>query len=227
MERSSALGTVPPTDASASTAQNAPAKRVHARYSCDLCKIRKTRCELPPADPSSSNGRLSVERSCHRCRVLNLECVVNLAPRKRRKRTVPEDRGSDPSGSWQARPTQDIAGPSPVPAQASSLDFDPSFRISTPDDAQWSADPPANPLPPLPDTSDHQREKRIRHGSSRYINEILQLVGRPLELVERMMAESIKRDHDRHPNVLQESSSTSVDLNELLKGDERARLESG
>ncbi|ORY34858.1 hypothetical protein BCR39DRAFT_585803 [Naematelia encephala] len=62
------------------------AKRTHARRSCDMCKVRKTRCELPDLDFPSSPDPLSADKACHRCRVLGLPCIVDDGSRKVRKR---------------------------------------------------------------------------------------------------------------------------------------------
>lgn len=53
------------------------AKRTHARRSCDLCKLRKTRCELPDLDIAASSEAQPYDKSCHRCQVLSLPCVVD------------------------------------------------------------------------------------------------------------------------------------------------------
>lgn len=67
------------------------AKRTHARRSCELCKVRKTRCELPDLEVPSSSSPLPSEKACHRCRVLALPCVVDDSSKKARKRALPED----------------------------------------------------------------------------------------------------------------------------------------
>ena len=62
---------------------NPPATRTHARRSCEICKARKTRCELPDVNVQSSTEPQPLEFSCHRCRTLVLPCVVNDEGRKR------------------------------------------------------------------------------------------------------------------------------------------------
>ncbi|OCF37136.1 hypothetical protein I316_01043 [Kwoniella heveanensis BCC8398] len=64
----------------------ARAKRTHARRSCDVCKVRKTRCELPDLDVPAGPTPLSLDKSCHRCRVLALPCIVDDGGKKQKKR---------------------------------------------------------------------------------------------------------------------------------------------
>lgn len=67
------------------------AKRTHARRSCDVCKLRKTRCELPDLEVPSSSEPLPLDKSCHRCKILALPCVVDDSSRKVRKRPTEDD----------------------------------------------------------------------------------------------------------------------------------------
>jgi hypothetical protein len=64
---------------SAPSYPSATTRRSIARRSCQLCRHRKTRCELPdptvPDDPSP----LPEARKCHRCKVLGEQCVVFTA----------------------------------------------------------------------------------------------------------------------------------------------------
>jgi len=90
-----------PDDASSSKA--AAGKRPHrtyARRSCLSCREKKTRCELPDIYVESNRDvALPAEKRCHRCSVLQLECVVWDGDRKR-IRKLPE-----PSGEWsESRP---------------------------------------------------------------------------------------------------------------------------
>jgi hypothetical protein len=64
---------------SASSYPTSSTRRSIARRSCQLCRHRKTRCELP--DPTVPDGPspLPEARQCHRCRVLGEECVVFAA----------------------------------------------------------------------------------------------------------------------------------------------------
>jgi len=67
------------------------ARRTHARRSCQLCKVRKTRCELPDLEVPSSVEPLAVDKSCHRCKVLSLPCVVDDTLKKSRKKPARQD----------------------------------------------------------------------------------------------------------------------------------------
>ncbi|WVF68579.1 hypothetical protein IAT40_003348 [Kwoniella sp. CBS 6097] len=69
----------------------ARAKRTHARRSCDVCKVRKTRCELPDLDVPAGPTPLSLDKSCHRCRVLALPCIVDDGGKKQKKRARDDD----------------------------------------------------------------------------------------------------------------------------------------
>lgn len=83
------------------------AKRTHARRSCDLCKVRKTRCELPDLDILPSSTPLPIDKSCHRCRVLSLPCVVDDSSRK----TIRKDTSGSGSASGLGGMTPDKPAP--------------------------------------------------------------------------------------------------------------------
>lgn len=78
------------------------ARRTHARRSCNTCKVRKTRCELPDLDVPSSPEPLPKEKSCHRCSTLCLPCVVDDSRMKKRRRgspSAPGEAGTSKSAS--------------------------------------------------------------------------------------------------------------------------------
>ncbi|WVW86796.1 hypothetical protein I302_108851 [Kwoniella bestiolae CBS 10118] len=79
------MSSLPPTT-TPTIPTEARAKRTHARRSCDVCKVRKTRCELPDLDVPSGPNPLPADKSCHRCRVLALPCIVDDSGKKQRKR---------------------------------------------------------------------------------------------------------------------------------------------
>ncbi|ORX37820.1 hypothetical protein BD324DRAFT_623449 [Kockovaella imperatae] len=89
--------------------QEPKAKRTHARRSCELCKVRKTRCELPDTDVASSSEPLPSEKSCHRCKVLALPCVVDDTAKKTRppRRKEPNATQETKSGVKKKRPRND------------------------------------------------------------------------------------------------------------------------
>ena len=59
------------------------AKRTHSRRSCELCKRRKSRCELPDQWVASSTEPQPMDKSCHRCIVLSVPCIVDDTGRRR------------------------------------------------------------------------------------------------------------------------------------------------
>ena len=81
------------------TRVEARAKRTHARRSCELCKVRKTRCELPDLDIPSSSEPLPPEKACHRCQVLSLPCVVDDFKRQLGKAVAAQVTQSGPASS--------------------------------------------------------------------------------------------------------------------------------
>lgn len=104
------------------------AKRTHARRSCVICKIRKSRCEcecyilhalfkiyllahiisVPDLNVPSGPDPLPEDKACHRCKVLCLPCVVDDSNRNQRKRKDPPTVSPGPS---QGQETPE-AGPS-------------------------------------------------------------------------------------------------------------------
>lgn len=61
-------------------------RRRYARRSCLTCRSKKTRCELPDEQVASSHDALPVYKACHRCRALDIPCVVWDGDRKRKPR---------------------------------------------------------------------------------------------------------------------------------------------
>lgn len=63
-----------------------PAQRqatIRSLKSCEVCRRRKTRCELPDAalDLPPSDTPLSAQLVCYRCRVLGLPCILVASSR--------------------------------------------------------------------------------------------------------------------------------------------------
>ena len=81
------------------------AKRTHARRSCDLCKLRKTRCELPDLDVAAGPDPLPIGKSCHRCQVLSLPCVVDDAKKQKKEGRNSLGGAGARAGSGSMRPT--------------------------------------------------------------------------------------------------------------------------
>lgn len=58
------------------------ARRTHARRSCLACRQRKARCELPDITVPSSMQPLERDLQCHRCKTLEMDCIVWDGDRK-------------------------------------------------------------------------------------------------------------------------------------------------
>ncbi|GAC92533.1 transcription factor [Pseudozyma hubeiensis SY62] len=69
-----------------SAASRYPRKRPLAKRSCLKCREAKARCELPDIYIDSSRTPLSAEKQCHRCRALDIDCIVWDGDRKRKPR---------------------------------------------------------------------------------------------------------------------------------------------
>ena len=76
-------------------------RRRYARRSCLTCRSKKTRCELPDEAVPSSYDPLPVSKACHRCRALDIPCVVWDGNRKRKPRidSVPSSSALSSSSS--------------------------------------------------------------------------------------------------------------------------------
>ncbi|SPO20549.1 uncharacterized protein UTRI_00025 [Ustilago trichophora] len=61
-------------------------RRTHARRSCQMCQQRKARCELPNLEVASSPLPLPDHQACHRCKTLQISCIVDDANKKKAKR---------------------------------------------------------------------------------------------------------------------------------------------
>ena len=203
------------------------AKRTHARRSCALCKTRKTRCELPDLDVLSSPNALPVEKSCHRCKVLALPCVVDDSSRKQRKRSREEAWASPrdpPLGS--PRPKQPKALRSAHSVDSERIgsshsrdvlrDFVPDFHTAYPSASNGYSATDDDLASPERGMSRGARPCQIR--GMRYH-------GRPLELVCAMLRVAYERRQVRSGR--QGVATEEVDLDKLVDHDMRARLEPG
>ncbi|SPO22231.1 uncharacterized protein UTRI_02239_B [Ustilago trichophora] len=75
-----------------------PRKRPLARRSCLKCREKKARCELPDVYVDSSRIPLPIDKQCHRCNVLGIDCIVWDGDRKRKPKLDRRD-DSTPTGS--------------------------------------------------------------------------------------------------------------------------------
>ena len=204
------------------------AKRTHARRSCDVCKIRKTRCELPDLDVPSSQTPLPLEKACHRCRILSIPCIVDDSGKKPRKRiTIAEYTG----GSTAVKPKRartSAGGSSKVTGTSVPANIDHTLDILhgfTPleDSPGWTlADAGATgtdgteggPLPPYGNREPNESDQ----------SKTLKLHGRPLELVCSMLSVAYGKKPLKRSTV---EEYCDVDLEALVDNDMRARLEPG
>ena len=76
--------------------------RVLAKRSCLTCREKKSRCELPDLYVPSSHDALPPNKRCHRCKVLDLDCVVYDGDRKRKPRLPSPSSASSQSNTLQA-----------------------------------------------------------------------------------------------------------------------------
>ncbi len=72
-------------------------RRTHARRSCQMCQQRKARCELPDLEVPSSPLPLPDHQSCHRCKTLQISCVVDDANKKKAKKPASDKNIAPPA----------------------------------------------------------------------------------------------------------------------------------
>ncbi|KFH65700.1 hypothetical protein MVEG_07804 [Podila verticillata NRRL 6337] len=66
-------------------------KRPLAKRSCLSCRVKKARCELPDLFVSSSQDPVIKSKRCHRCSVLEIDCIVWDGDRKRKPKLPPRN----------------------------------------------------------------------------------------------------------------------------------------
>ncbi|KAF9954240.1 hypothetical protein BGZ72_004743 [Mortierella alpina] len=71
-------------------------KRPLAKRSCLNCREKKARCELPDLFVPSSHDPVPVSKRCHRCNVLDIDCVVWDGDRKRKPKLPPRRISNEP-----------------------------------------------------------------------------------------------------------------------------------
>ncbi|SPO40553.1 uncharacterized protein PSFLO_06035 [Pseudozyma flocculosa] len=89
---STAMATTPAT--ATGLAPQRP-RRTNAKRSCLECRSKKARCELPNLHVPSSRQPVPDHQRCHRCSVLQIDCVVWDGDRKRTPRLPPPPPTSD------------------------------------------------------------------------------------------------------------------------------------
>ncbi|KAF9373064.1 hypothetical protein CPB97_000824 [Podila verticillata] len=96
-------------------------KRPLAKRSCSNCREKKARCELPDIHVPSSKQPVAEAKRCHRCNVLDIDCVVWDGDRKRKPKPRPlTTLLEDVSGLGNASKSTSTS-PSPSGASRSSL----------------------------------------------------------------------------------------------------------
>ncbi|KAG0062365.1 hypothetical protein BGZ89_010710 [Linnemannia elongata] len=66
-------------------------KRPLAKRSCLSCRVKKARCELPDLFVPSSQDPVIKSKRCHRCNVLEIDCIVWDGARKRKPKLPPRN----------------------------------------------------------------------------------------------------------------------------------------
>lgn len=180
-----------------STSASAPveprAKRTHARRSCELCKVRKTRCELPDIDVPSSGEALPVDKACHRCKVLALPCVVDdiaRKPSKKRARAA-EEAGEtsifrDASGSKAKGKNGSTRSTAEKKDSGEGIDHSLEIMQGIHPGLEWTG---CNGQPALYSSDPFLRASPITStfGAAGPPTNVMKLHGRPLELVCMML----------------------------------------
>ncbi|KAG0032279.1 hypothetical protein BGZ81_011288 [Podila clonocystis] len=103
------------TSSTPTTPTSAPRrKRPLAKRSCSNCREKKARCELPDIHVPSSKEPVAEAKRCHRCNVLDIDCVVWDGDRKRKPKSMPPTPalGDGVSGLGNSKPTSTSPSPS-------------------------------------------------------------------------------------------------------------------
>ena len=205
-------------------------KRTHARRSCEVCKLRKTRCELPDVNVPSSSQPQPWEKSCHRCKTLSVACIVDDTGRKRglpreSELVIPPPRGLSNDGGHENRERRSSRSSdgSPVRRESGDRDHDRYRRASRRSSGEGDGT----------GREEVQRDGRLLHGfdpdgadysgtpdlvpkePSIVEQRSFRLHDRPLELVCGMMGAVYKTGNPRY------------DMEALVDKEMRSKLEPG
>lgn len=115
---------VTPTAASTSSTPITPTsaprrKRPLAKRSCSNCREKKARCELPDIHVPSSKEPVVEAKRCHRCNVLDIDCVVWDGDRKRKPKPKPPTPALENGVSGLGNTTSKSTSTSPSPSDPS------------------------------------------------------------------------------------------------------------
>ncbi|KAN0066333.1 hypothetical protein ACQY0O_000427 [Thecaphora frezii] len=80
-------------------------RRTHARRSCQMCQQRKARCELPDLTVPSGPDPLDDHLACHRCKTLQISCIVDDSNKKRGRKLAEASNAPSAHRSGSGRPT--------------------------------------------------------------------------------------------------------------------------
>ncbi|WVR08188.1 hypothetical protein IAU60_005234 [Kwoniella sp. DSM 27419] len=221
------------------TPTEARAKRTHARRSCDVCKVRKTRCELPDLEVPAGPDPLPTDKACHRCRVLALPCIVDDSARKQRKRTREEEvdpsrvGGSEPAGTQpngsttKRRGTKANGTTKHEPGSSSSTPVDrPQGLLNHSLDVIHGISPMAKPPASLHEASRGYVDTRTspEQVSSLSSADSMKLHGRPAELTCAMLKVAYGKIHVKRVGPIDEED---LDLIKIVDEKTRNKLEGG
>lgn len=190
-----------------------------------MCKIRKTRCELPDLDVPSSQTPLALDKACHRCRILSIPCIVDDSGKKPRKRITIAEYTGGPTGVKPKRARTSASSSSKAQtSQTANIDhtldilhgFNPLENSPT-----WTlADAAAGNGT---DTGSMPPYSRADAGGNHQAKS-MKLHGRPLELVCAMLSVAYGKRSMKRAGV---EEAFDVDLEVLVNHEMRSRLEPG
>ncbi|WVQ75062.1 hypothetical protein IAR50_004671 [Cryptococcus sp. DSM 104548] len=215
------------------TAPTARPKRTHARRSCATCKLRKSRCELPDLDVPAGPDPLPADKSCHRCKVLSIPCIVDDGNRKRKRKDAPTStpeasvspHSSKPSGPSTAKRRTD-KHPASTLSQSATCKPDNSLDI-----VNSLSSVPGGPTPTSTEDLMENYERLKRELGARGLEgesgktKSIKLHGRPLELACAMLRVAYGRNDKRGRRMRLEDDE--IELEDLVDDNMRVRLRVG
>nr|ODN95589.1 hypothetical protein L204_04130 [Cryptococcus depauperatus CBS 7855] len=204
------------------------AKRTHARRSCGICKLRKSRCELPDLDVPSGPDPLPKDKACHRCKVLALPCVVDDSNRKQRKRKDGSESAQVGSRQFKRRDSKDatvqtLSTEPGVTSQSTVYKVD--HTLNTVSDFTLVQRPllPANPVDNYEELKRELNARGIDGDAGK--TKSIKLHGRPLELTCAMLRVAYGRKEKKGKRLRLEDDEIEIDS--LVDDTMRSRLEPG
>jgi hypothetical protein len=119
--------------------------RTHSSRCCTLCRLRKTRCELPPAALSlpAGSGPLPSDQACHRCNVLSTQCILVPASDRTKR---PSKRSRVPSICPAG---QEADGAQSRPSDSTQIESTAASLVSSPNGGNIGPSGQYRELPPV------------------------------------------------------------------------------